>query len=116
MKSAAALSVVSLHQTKIPGGSMKCIRIAPLAAVIASLLIGVPSGIAQSEPTISNPTVRLTISPNKSSVVSMKTLPQATCVLHAEGDNAAEHSFKIFADDEGTIRFHVNPSAESDQA
>lgn len=95
---------------------MKCIRLAPLAAVIASLLIGVPSGIAQIEPSTANPAVRLTISPNTSSVVSMKTLPQAICVLHAEGDNAAEHWFKVFADDEGTIRFHVNPSAESDQA
>ena len=70
---------------------MKCIRIAPLAAVIASLLIGVPSGIAQSEPSNLNPAVRLTVSPNTSSFVSMKTLPQAICVLHAEGDNAAEH-------------------------
>jgi hypothetical protein len=45
----------------------------------------------------------------------MKTLPQATCVLHPEGDKTAEHSFKTFADDEGKIRFRVSPSAESDQ-
>jgi hypothetical protein len=93
---------------------MKSIRIAPLAAVLASLLIGVPSGIAQSEPTNANPAVRLTVTPNKLSVITMKTLPQATCALHAEG--TTDQSFKVFADDEGTIRFHVNPSAELDQA
>jgi hypothetical protein len=92
---------------------MKCIRIAPLAAVLASLLIGVPSGIAQSEPTNTNAPVRLTVAPNTLSVVSMKTLPQATCMLHAEG--STDQSFKVFADDEGMIRFHVNPSIESDQ-
>jgi len=95
---------------------MKCIRFSPCVALIGSILIGAPQGFAQNS-AVSNSSepVRLTVAPNASSPITMKTLPKATCVLHPEGDKAAGHSFKTFADDEGTIRFQVNPSAESDQ-
>jgi hypothetical protein len=59
--------------------------------------------------------VRLTVAPSVPSPIAMKVLPKATCVLHAEGARDAEHSLKLFADDEGTVRFNVHPSAESDQ-
>jgi hypothetical protein len=96
---------------------MKCIAHGSLVALIASLLIGVPEGFAQnSEVSSPNAPVRLTVAPATSSRIAMKTLPKATCLLHAEGANDAEHSLRLFADDEGMIRFHVNPSAESEQA
>jgi hypothetical protein len=99
---------------------MKCIRFSPGVALIASMLMSAPQGFAQnvsqnSAGSNQSEPVRLTVVPNASSRIVMKTLPQATCVLHAEGDSAAEHSFKTFADDEGNIRFQVRPSAESDQ-
>jgi hypothetical protein len=95
---------------------MKYISYGPCVALIGSLLIGAPQGFAQnSAASIPSEPLRLTVAPNASSRITMKTLPKATCVLHAEADNAAEHSFKVFADDEGNVRFHVNPSAESDQ-
>lgn len=90
---------------------MNHIRFSPCAALVASMLISVPQGFAQSP---SEP-VRLTVAPNASSRITMQTLPQATCLLHAEGDKAAEHSFKVFSDDEGKVRFQVSPSAASDQ-
>jgi hypothetical protein len=93
---------------------MKCISFGPCVALIASVLISVPQGFSQDAMSQSEP-VRLTVAPKSSSRITMKTLPKATCVLHAEGDTAAEHSFKTFADDEGKIRFQVRPSAESDQ-
>jgi hypothetical protein len=92
---------------------MKYIRFSPCLALIGSMLIGA-QGFAQNNAG-SNAPVRLTVAPSASSRVVMNTIPQATCVLHAEGDNAPEHSFKTFADDEGKIRFQVTPSAESDQ-
>jgi len=93
---------------------MKCISFGPCVALIGSVLISVPQGFSQDAMFQSEP-VRLTVAPKSSSRIAMKTLPKATCVLHAEGDTAAEHSFKTFADDEGNIRFQVRPSAESDQ-
>ena len=92
---------------------MKCIRFAPGVALIGSLLIGTPQGFSQNAET-SEP-LRLTVAPNTSSRVTMKALPQSVCVLHAEGDSDATHTFKTFADDEGMIRFNVNPSAESER-
>jgi hypothetical protein len=45
----------------------------------------------------------------------MKTLSKAICVLHADGDDEPSRSFKLFSDDDGMIRFNVNPSEEADQ-
>jgi hypothetical protein len=96
---------------------MKCISFGPRVALIGSLLVSALQGFAQNTAASnSSEPVRLTVAPNSSSRITMKTLPKAICVLHAEGDSAAEHSFKTFADDEGNIRFQVRPSAESDQS
>jgi len=84
------------------------------AALTASLLTGVPAAFAQSEFSVhSAQPIRLTVAPNASSRISMKTLPKATCVLHLEGASDIQH--KLFADDEGIVRFYIRPSAESDQ-
>jgi len=58
--------------------------------------------------------VRLTIPPKAATPIALATLPNATCSLHPEGDTT--QSVKLFADEEGTVRFHVSPSAESDMA
>jgi hypothetical protein len=86
-----------------------------LLALIA-FSISAPNSFAQSALSIetAQPT-RLTAAPAVYSPITMRTLPEATCVLHAEGASDAEHSLKLFADDEGTVRFHVRPSVESDQ-
>jgi Peptidase A4 family len=90
---------------------MNHIRFSPCVALATSMLISAGQGFAQNQ---SEP-VRLTVAPNASSRITMQTLPKATCLLHPEGDKAAEHSFKVFADDEGKVRFQVSPSAASDQ-
>jgi len=45
----------------------------------------------------------------------MQTLPNATCILHAEGVNDNKHQKKLFANDDGIVRFQVRPSVESDK-
>lgn len=88
-----------------------------LGALIASVLISAPTGFAQNGLSIQTARpIRLTVAPKASSAITMKTIPQATCVLHAEGATDAEHQLKLFADDEGIVRFHVRPSAETDKA
>jgi len=58
--------------------------------------------------------VRLTVLPNGQSPITMVTLPNATCSLHLEGDTT--QSFKLLADEEGIVRFHVGGSAEANLA
>jgi hypothetical protein len=95
---------------------MKHIGVGSCCALIASLLIGLPLVFAQSgAPSLASEPVRLTVAPNVSLPIAMKTLPKAVCILHAEGDSDVAHSFKVFANDEGMIRFQVRPSAESEQ-
>ena len=96
----------------------KCVKLityGPCAALIGSLLIGSPQGFAQNAESSPNKPLRLTVAPKTSSRISMKTLPKALCLLHPEGDSAPSNPFKLFSDDEGMIRFNVNPSEESDQ-
>ena len=96
---------------------MKYPKLGPLVSLIAFFLVSMPGGFAQNESANQiAPPLRLTVAPTASSMVTMKTLPNAVCTLHAEGATDAKHSLKVFADDEGTIRFHVNPTAESEQA
>ena len=57
----------------------------------------------------------MTVAPHTSSRIAMKTLPKAVCALHVDGDSDISRSFKLFSDDDGMIRFNVNPSEKSDQ-
>jgi hypothetical protein len=76
--------------------------------LIAAFLISAPKGFAQkAEPT------RFTVKPNAPSAITMKTIPNADCVLHAEGATDVHH--KLFADSDGMIRFFITPGAESEQ-
>ena len=94
---------------------MKSMSSSVFVVLSMSLLIGAPQGFPQSGDSTSRGPVRFTVAPNTSSHIAMKTLPKATCLLHATSDSAAEHSIKAFADDDGMIHFHVTPSAESEQ-
>ena len=58
---------------------------------------------------------RFTVAPNVSSLVVIKVLPKGTCVLHAEGSTDPQQSLRLFADDDGFVRFYVKPQQESDQ-
>ena len=96
---------------------MKHSSLGTLMALIASVLISASEGFAQHGLSIQTAQpVRLTVAPKVSTPIAMKTLPEATCVLHANGASDAQHSLKLFADDEGVVRFHIRPSGESDQS
>lgn len=63
---------------------------------------------------IAGPAVRQTMVPGKMSAVSVNSLPNAVCTLRAQDDSGAVQTLKLFADDQGEVRFHARPSAETD--
>src|SRR5215831_14251446 len=94
---------------------VKFISYGASVALIGNLLIGSPQSLAQhAESSLSQP-LRLTVAPHTSSRIAMKTIPKALCMLHAGGDSDPSHSFKLISDDEGIIRFNVNPSEQPDE-
>ena len=54
---------------------------------------------------------RYTVAPHVHTSIAIKALPHAVCSVHAEGDYDPKHSLKVYADGEGVVRFHVQPSA-----
>jgi hypothetical protein len=70
---------------------MKCITHGSLLALLALLLIGVPEGFAQNTEVASpNAPARLTVAGATSSRISLKSVPKASCLLHADGVNDAD--------------------------
>jgi len=97
------------------GKRVKAIRYGAYVTLVGSLLTGPPQTFAQDLESIPSAPLRLTVTPHASSRIAMKTLPKAICVLHADGDTAPSRSFKLFSDEEGMVRFSVNPSEESEE-
>jgi hypothetical protein len=58
--------------------------------------------------------VRYTILPGDESLIVLKTLPNSTCYLHLEDDSTADYILKLYADQDGIIRFHVRPDSEAE--
>jgi hypothetical protein len=54
---------------------------------------------------------RYTVAPHIHTPVTIRTLPHAVCCVHAEGDSVPKHSLKVYADGEGVVRFHIQPSS-----
>ena len=54
---------------------------------------------------------RYTVAPHIHTPVTIRTLPHAVCSVHAEADADPKHSLKVYADDEGVVRFHIQPSS-----
>lgn len=54
---------------------------------------------------------RYTVAPLIHSPIAIRTIPHAVCSVHADGDSDPKHSLKVYADGEGVVRFHVQPSA-----
>ena len=94
---------------------VRLISFGPLVALIGSLLILSPQSFAENAESSPSEPLRLTVAPHTSSRIAMKALPKAVCVLHVDGDLGNSHPLKLFSDDEGMIRFNVNPRAESDE-
>lgn len=97
------------------GKYVKLLRYSPCVVLIGSLLIGPPQNLAQNAESTPSEPLRLTVAPHTPSRIAMQTLPKAVCVLHLDGDSDTSHRFKVFSDDQGIIRFNVNPSDESDE-
>ncbi len=54
---------------------------------------------------------RYSVAPFIHTPVMLRTMPYAVCSVHAEGNDDPKHSLKVYADGEGVVRFHVQPSA-----
>jgi hypothetical protein len=54
---------------------------------------------------------RYTVAPHTHTPVTIRTLPHAVCSVHAEADADPKHSLKVYADDEGVVCFHIQPSS-----
>jgi hypothetical protein len=54
---------------------------------------------------------RYTVAPHIHTPVTIRTLPHAVCCVHAEADSEPKHSLKVYADGEGVVRFHIQPSS-----
>jgi hypothetical protein len=59
-------------------------------------------------------TLRFTVRPRISTKVVIKTLPGAVCTLHKEDNTDSVKGLKLFADQDGIIRFHTRPYRESE--
>jgi Peptidase A4 family len=56
---------------------------------------------------------RHTVAPGVTSYVSLRTLPNAVCMLHKE-DEPADHGLRLYADPDGFVHMHVRPSNAHD--
>src|ERR1700694_6262674 len=54
---------------------------------------------------------RYTVAPHVHTPLTIRTLPHAVCCVHAEADSEPKHSLKVYADGEGVVRFHIQPSS-----
>lgn len=59
------------------------------------------------------PSTRIDLRPGSEQPTTVKTEPNAVCILHPEGVTDARHVMNLFADSEGQIRFHVTAHQES---
>jgi hypothetical protein len=55
-----------------------------------------------------------TVAPGRPSQITLKTVPDAVCILRLEDETNPDRQMKIYADDDGLIRFYVQPSTESE--
>src|SRR5215471_6712680 len=58
--------------------------------------------------------VRHTVPPGQATAIPVRTLANATCVLQKPGSTDPGETLTLYADQDGMIRFHARPSAESE--
>ena len=59
--------------------------------------------------------IRYTIAPDVESLIILKTLPNSICFLHREDDDStSDYILKLYADQDGIIRFHVRSDIEAE--
>jgi hypothetical protein len=58
--------------------------------------------------------VRQTIAPAKMEAVSVETLPNAVCTLQGRDDSGATRTLRLYANDQGRVRFHARAESETD--
>jgi hypothetical protein len=57
---------------------------------------------------------RYTVAPGQLSQITLKTFPDAACIVRREGETNPDLCMRLYADDEGWIRFYVRPSVQQD--
>jgi hypothetical protein len=89
-----------------------------LAAVAGGLAFTDPAEAGRvkkpAPPTVkTHPPVRYTVAPGVNSRIVLKTLPGGVSTLHHEGKPGPGRGVRLHAHQDGTVRFHVRPRAES---
>jgi hypothetical protein len=104
--------------TKIYGWVRPVLALLGLAAVAGGLAFTDPAQagrVKKAAPSTpkTHPPVRYTVAPGVSSRIDMKTLPGGVCTLHYEGKPGPGRGVEFHVRQDGTVRFHVRPGAES---
>jgi hypothetical protein len=55
-----------------------------------------------------------TIAPARTSAVTVDSLPNAVCTLSVQDDSGATRTMRLYADDQGQVKFHARTEAETD--
>lgn len=58
--------------------------------------------------------VAQTIAPARMEAVTVDSLPNAVCTLSVQDDSGAVQTLKVYADDQGQVRFHAQTNTETD--
>jgi hypothetical protein len=81
--------------------------------LLAFTIIGANYAVAQTKVNLNADPVRHTIPPGKASALEIRTIADSACTVHPADSNDGTQNLKLFADDQGLIRFHVTPASES---
>ncbi len=90
---------------------MKFAKLAPkaLLLVLTTAFLVAISFAQDIGPVVTAPPLRLTVWPGISTLIYVKTLPNAACALYTNGLNDVQHTLQLYADQEGTIHFNAQP-------
>jgi len=58
--------------------------------------------------------IRYSVPPKQASLITVTTVPDAECSLSSATQQPSKPKFLLYADQDGVVRFHVTPGAESD--
>src|ERR1700736_4350836 len=84
---------------------------APIAACAAILM----SGLAVPASAQTAPERGFTIAPNVETPIMLQTQPDAACDLHVAGVTDPAQNMRLYANEEGYVRFHVRSKQDAEE-
>jgi hypothetical protein len=87
---------------------------APIAACAAILMSGLAVP-ASAQNAVTAPEQRFTIAPNVETPIVLQTQPDAACDLHLAGVTDPAQNMRLYANEEGYVRFHVRSKQDAEE-